>query len=368
MKEIVYMDAAASWLKNQSVIESEVDFLANSYANAGRGVCERASNVDKMVANVRQSVADFIGAEPKNVVFTSGTTDGLNRIVNIIKNTESFDKKKPIVAVSDLDHHSARMPWQAVANDGLCDLVVCSLDSDFNIDVNNIPKCDVFVITAMSNAKLTVFEIDRGFISLIKQYFKSYEDKNKFFVVEGDVLKTWKKHLENNSIPQRFFGNLPYNVAATIIADTIENNVRFEKCVFTIQKEVALRMTAKPGTNDYSSFSILCQWAYDVKSIIDLNGNNFWPRPNVDSRSVLFTKKENFPACENPALFMKVMRSLFTSRRKTVRNNLQGYLKNNELTLRFLEEAKIDPMKRAEVLSLEEMLRLSDVINRGKND
>jgi len=151
MKEIVYMDAAASWLKNQSVIESEVNFLANSYANAGRGVCERASNVDKMVANVRQSVADFIGAEPKNVVFTSGTTDGLNRIVNIIKNTESFDKKKPIVAVSDLDHHSARMPWQAVTDSGWCDLVVCPLDSDFNIDVNNIPKCDVFVITAMSN-------------------------------------------------------------------------------------------------------------------------------------------------------------------------------------------------------------------------
>lgn len=248
--------------------------------------------------------------------------------------------------------------------------LIDTLDINENTDVWEVGPG----LGAMTNqilergAKLTVFEIDRGFISLIKQYFKSYEDKNKFFVVEGDVLKTWKKHLENNSIPQRFFGNLPYNVAATIIADTIENNVRFEKCVFTVQKEVALRMTAKPGTNDYSSFSVLCQWAYDIKSIIDLNGNNFWPRPNVDSRSVLFTKKENFPACENPALFMKVMRSLFTSRRKTVRNNLQGYLKNNELTLRFLEEAKIDPMKRAEVLSLEEMLRLSDVINRGKND
>ena len=103
------MDAAASWLKNQSVIESESDFLTNSYANAGRGICELAANVDKMVANARQIVADFIGAEPKNIIFTSGTTDGLNRIVNIIKNSEKWFDKKPVVAVSDLDHHSARI-------------------------------------------------------------------------------------------------------------------------------------------------------------------------------------------------------------------------------------------------------------------
>lgn len=211
-------------------------------------------------------------------------------------------------------------------------------------------------------AKLTVFEIDKGFASLISEYFKEY--KENFTLVEGDVLKTWKKRLQETQIPSRFFGNLPYNIAATIIADTIENNVRFDKCVFTVQKEVAQRMTAKPGTSDYSSFSVLCQWAYDVKTIMDLNGNNFWPRPNVDSRSVLFTKKENFPCCENPALFMKMMRSLFTSRRKTVRNNLAVYLKNNDLAVNVLEKAGIDVMKRAEVLTIEEMLKLSDVLNR----
>lgn len=161
MKKIVYMDAAASWLKNQSVIESEVDFLTNSYANAGRGVCERASNVDKMIADVRQSVANFIGANPKNIVFTSGTTDGLNRIVNIIKDSEKRFDKKPVVAVSDLDHHSARMPWQAAANAGWCDLIVCPLDSELNIDIDNIPKCDIFVITAMSNVLGLAQDVER---------------------------------------------------------------------------------------------------------------------------------------------------------------------------------------------------------------
>ena len=213
-------------------------------------------------------------------------------------------------------------------------------------------------------ADLTVFEIDKGFISLISQYFKQYEEKNKFRIIEGDALKNWKKQLKELSIPDRFFGNLPYNIAATLIADTIENNCRFDKCVFTIQTEVAQRMIAKPGTADYSSFSVLCQWAYDVKNIMDLGGGNFWPKPNVGSRTVLLTKKESFPNCSNPELFVKMQRALFSSRRKTVRNNLTNFLKNGEKCLQALEKAEINPMFRAEVLTVEQMLKLSDVLNQ----
>ena len=216
-------------------------------------------------------------------------------------------------------------------------------------------------------ADLTVFEIDRGFASLISQFFQDYNSKDKFRIIEGDVLKTWKKHLAESKVPDRFFGNLPYNIAATIIADTIENNVRFDKCVFTVQKEVAMRMAAKPGTEDYSSFSVLCQWAYDVKPLMDLTGGNFWPKPNVDSRAVLLTKKADFPRCNNPQTFVKVQRALFTSRRKTVRNNLSVYLKNNDMAVDFLNKAGIDLMKRAEVLSIEELIKLADVIDAGAN-
>lgn len=216
-------------------------------------------------------------------------------------------------------------------------------------------------------SKLTVFEIDKGFISLLKEFFDEYTKNNCFEIVEGDVLKNWKKYLETNSkIPDRLFGNLPYNIAATVIADTIENNIRFDKCVFTVQKEVALRMSAKPGSEDYSSFSVLCQWAYDVKPLMDLTGGNFWPKPNVDSRAVVMTKKENFPCCESPVEFIKMQRALFSSRRKTVRNNLSVYLKNNDKAVEFLNKAGIDVMKRAEVLTIDEMLKLSDIIYEGK--
>ncbi len=215
-------------------------------------------------------------------------------------------------------------------------------------------------------ADLTVFEIDRGFASLISGFFENYTKAGTFRIIEGDVMKTWKGHLKEAGQPDRFFGNLPYNIAATIIADTIENNVRFEKCVFTVQKEVAQRMCAKPGTADYSSFSALCQWAYDVKPLLDLAGGNFWPKPNVDSRAVVFTKKADFPCCKNPELFIKMQRALFSSRRKTVRNNLSQFLKNNDLAVSCLEKAGIDIMKRAEVLTLPELLHLSDVIEDAK--
>lgn len=211
-------------------------------------------------------------------------------------------------------------------------------------------------------ASVTAFEIDHGFARLVREFFKNYSEKNHFELVEGDVLKTWKKYSDENGVADRFFGNLPYNVAATIIADTINEGVRFEKAVVTIQKEVAQRMTAKEGTENYSSFSVLCQWAYNVKNVVDLAGGNFWPVPNVASRAVLMTKREDFPRCENPNLFMKMIRQLFSSRRKTVRNNLLA-LAGAEKSDMALEKAGIKPTERAEDLSVEKLLKLADSLN-----
>ena len=216
-------------------------------------------------------------------------------------------------------------------------------------------------------ADVTVFEIDRGFVNLISQFFDTYSKQNKFRIIEGDVLKTWYNQTQKGTVlPQRFFGNLPYNIAATLIADTIEKGIRFERCVFTVQKEVAVRMAAKPGSADNSSLSVLCNWAYDVKPLMDLSGSSFWPKPNVDSRAVLLTPKADWPGCENPKLFVKMQRALFSSRRKTIRNNLQGFLNNAAKTVEYLEKAGLDPMLRAEVLTIQQMLTLCDVINEGE--
>ena len=207
---------------------------------------------------------------------------------------------------------------------------------------------------------LTAFEIDRGFGKALESIFADEIKENRFRLVMGDVLKTWKSYFEKNGTPDRFFGNLPYNVAAVIIGDFISAGLRFEKSVVTVQKEVGLRMTAKPGSEDYSSFSVLCQWAYDITPIMDLSGGSFWPRPNVDSRAVLMTKKENFPNCKDPKHFMQMQRALFVSRRKTVKNNLATFLSDSQKADVILQKTGIDPSIRGERLDIETLLHLSD--------
>jgi hypothetical protein len=86
MNKIIYLDAAASYQKPESVIRAEVDFLSNKYANSGRGICRLATDVDSMVLRARQVAAEFIGAQTESqIVFTAGTTDGFNKIAVSIK-------------------------------------------------------------------------------------------------------------------------------------------------------------------------------------------------------------------------------------------------------------------------------------------
>ena len=142
MNKIIYLDSAASYLKDDAVIKAQVDFLTSHYANSGRGICARSAYTDNMIFATRQRVARFINAEQNQVVFNSGTTNGFNTIARMLKLN---DKTK--VLVSDLDHHSARLPFEKSG----AQVSVCSLNDSFDIDIENIPYADVFVITAMSN-------------------------------------------------------------------------------------------------------------------------------------------------------------------------------------------------------------------------
>jgi 16S rRNA (adenine1518-N6/adenine1519-N6)-dimethyltransferase len=221
-----------------------------------------------------------------------------------------------------------------------------------------------------SGATITAFEIDRGFAKALRTFFSHYENFN---LIEGDVLRTWQNELKNSGVPDCLFGNLPYNIAAAILGDLISAGIRFETVVITVQKEVALRMAAKPDSEDYSSFSILCQWAYDVKPLMDLAGGSFYPRPNVTSRAVILRKKKEWPCCKSPVLFMAILRALFSSRRKTIKNNFVAWIttrmtklaentSSSEIALDLLAKAAIDPAARAETLSVKDFLNLSDAV------
>lgn len=160
MNEIVYFDAAASFLKPESVIQVQADFLRSRYANAGRGVCARAAAVDDMVRNVRHKVAKFINAQESQVVFVANATDGLNRVANIITGQPDYNPTA-VCAVSNLDHHSARLPWQELLTKGkIAKIIECELDGDFNIKIDSIPKTDILVVTAMSNVLGVAQDVD----------------------------------------------------------------------------------------------------------------------------------------------------------------------------------------------------------------
>lgn len=216
-------------------------------------------------------------------------------------------------------------------------------------------------------AKVSVFEIDRGFINLLHQFFVENEKTGKFKIIEGDVLKNWKKEFDSlEKKPSKLFGNLPYNIAATFIADTITDGVFFDRCVFTVQKEVTQRIVAKAGTENYSAFSVLCQFAYDVKSGIELAAGNFWPRPNVASQSVIMTKRENQFDCKNPSDFVKLVHALFSARRKTIANNIKSILPPSVSIDDFFERAGISKSERAENLSVNDFVALSNILTSVK--
>lgn len=212
-------------------------------------------------------------------------------------------------------------------------------------------------------ASVKVFEIDRGFISLLHQFFESQEKDGLFSIVEGDVLKNWQKEASEKESNIKLFGNLPYNIAATFIADTIAKGFTFSRCVFTVQKEVTERICAKPGSKNYSAFSVLCQWKYDVVPGLELAAGNFWPRPNVASQAVLMKRKETPLECTEPQRFVSLVHALFSSRRKTIQNNIKPVLPPQITVDEIFSRTGISPSERAENLTVADFMLLSQTIS-----
>jgi 16S rRNA (adenine1518-N6/adenine1519-N6)-dimethyltransferase len=164
---------------------------------------------------------------------------------------------------------------------------------------------------------INAFEVDPGFIRILHTLF---DNEKGFTLTEGDVLRTWKQQ----SPAPFLLGNLPYNIAAALIGDMTECR-RFFKCmVITVQKEIALRMIATVGTEHYSSFSVLCNSVYRIKKIMTIHSSAFYPRPHVESCGVKLELLANHT--QYPAVFYPLVRGLFLSRRKTIKNNLMAFL------------------------------------------
>ena len=208
---------------------------------------------------------------------------------------------------------------------------------------------------------VSAFEIDKGFAEFIRG---AYGQMPGFELYEGDFMKTWKTALAASGVPSLAFGNLPYNAAGAIIASLIEGGVRPARMVFTVQKEAAQRLCSVPSTKNYSAFSVLCQSTYLVKSVFDLSPGSFWPQPRVSSAVVTMEARTTAIPFSGEKSFTGFTRACFSSRRKTLRNNLKAAGFTEAALVEACTTAGISPDARAETLSPERFSSLYRAIKK----
>lgn len=203
------------------------------------------------------------------------------------------------------------------------------------------------------------YEIDERLIPVLEDTLKDYDNVEIVLqdILETDINKELQplvdkyKHIE-------FAANLPYYITTPVLFKLFESSIPFEKIVVMIQKEVADRFSAKPGTKEYGALSVESQYLYDVKKLFNVPRTSFNPAPNVDSAVISFTKHEKNKTVDNEKLFFELIKACFKQRRKTLYNNLREYFDSKEKAELLLLKANIPLETRAEMLDLNQYIEL----------
>ncbi|MDE4085173.1 16S rRNA (adenine(1518)-N(6)/adenine(1519)-N(6))-dimethyltransferase RsmA [Planococcus maritimus] len=219
---------------------------------------------------------------------------------------------------------------------------------------------------ARDAGKVLAFEIDQRLLPVLADTLSPYDNVK---VIHSDILKADVE----SAIQEELAGfddimvvaNLPYYVTTPIILKLLLEKLPIRGMVVMLQKEVAERITAKPGTKAYGSLSIAIQYYTEADYAMTVPKSVFMPQPNVDSAVIRMIKRpEPIVTVIDEDFFFSVTRGSFVQRRKTILNNLQSAMPNGkakkDLILQALGEAGIDPTRRGETLSIKEFGLLSD--------
>jgi 16S rRNA (adenine1518-N6/adenine1519-N6)-dimethyltransferase len=181
-------------------------------------------------------------------------------------------------------------------------------------------------------------------------------------IVEKNIL-----HLDYGSIadddhgPMIVIGNLPYNISSQVLVQLIHSRKSISRAILMFQKELARRMTAQVGTKDYGRLTVMLKYCAEIKTIATIAAAAFFPTPKVDSEvlEIRFKAKRQCPS-HDEALLFQVIKAAFGNRRKTLKNALaaSGLNIDSQTALRALTKAEIDPVRRAETLSVSEFIAL----------
>jgi 16S rRNA (adenine1518-N6/adenine1519-N6)-dimethyltransferase len=221
---------------------------------------------------------------------------------------------------------------------------------------------------ARSAGKVVAFEIDGRLLPVLEDTLSPYDNVTIVHqdILEADLLQVMKDHFADYE-DVVVVANLPYYVTTPIIMKFLLGKVPVAGMVVMMQKEVADRITAVPGTKAYGSLSIAIQYYMDAEVAMIVPKTVFMPQPNVESAVLRLTRKETAPAKVIDEDFMFVVsRGSFVQRRKTILNNLQSSLPNGKLKkdeiLKAFEQIGMDPGRRGETLTIEEFANLSNAL------
>lgn len=206
-----------------------------------------------------------------------------------------------------------------------------------------------------SRSDLTVVEIDRESVAYLKKKYPLLK------IVEGDFLKLDLKKLYTNDFV--IIGNFPYNISSQIFFKVLEYKGQVKEVVGMIQKEVADRIAAPPGSRTYGILSVFLQAYYDIEYLFTVKPEEFLPPPKVNSAVIRLRRNATKELACDEKLFFRIVKQAFQMRRKTLRNALKP------LNLLFNEQVQPLLDRRAEQLSVNDFVQITQIQNeRGENN
>ena len=210
---------------------------------------------------------------------------------------------------------------------------------------------------AQSGADVTAIELDRRLLEVLDTTLASYDNVR---IIHGDVLKLDVPSIMNHK-PFKVVANLPYYITTPIIMSLLESKLPIERLVVMVQKEVALRMVAKPGTKDYGALSVAVQYYTEPDIVLDVPPKSFLPAPAVTSSVIRCVLRDKPPVdVIDEKLFFRVVKAGFAQRRKTFANTMKTTGLSKDRIEELLAKANIDGQRRGETLTLQEF---ADVAN-----
>lgn len=216
---------------------------------------------------------------------------------------------------------------------------------------------------AESGADVVAVELDKRLLPVLDVTLEGYDNVR---IVNGDILQV--DIMEQVQKPDfKCCANLPYYITTPIIFAILEKRLPMERLVVMVQKEVAERMAAKPGSKDYGALSVAIQYFTEPEIAFIVPPSSFIPAPSVDS-AVIVCKRRSTPPVEvcDENLFFRVVKAAFSLRRKMLSNSLKNMGIKGEQVSKWLELAGVDGKRRAETLSLEDFAALTNTFAQVK--